>query len=460
MKRGEKGYTFVELLVVTAIIALIANGTMISIFNVLGNTSKNRNQMNAVSQVENAGYWISLDAERAQTVEAEGLGSSGRVFTISWNQSETGTLEETGQYIDILYFAFSGDSGGSWSNWYTAFTGDNPPSSFSYTIPDDYLTSSFLTRFYLNGPGGWTGTGPNECAYLDNIAITEALFSDDCSSLANWTNGADWSISSGELRGHHYADPPSNRYLTMSTGLDLSSYQGETVTILWDQRTAGGIDPTDGLYFAFSGDDGETWSNNIEAFHSYPPSSFNDPIPDQYLTAEFKVRFYLDNFGASDEYLYLDDIAISVSMFSDSCSGFSNWTNGADWGISSGQFLGHHYGGSDSERYLTMSNVLDLTPMIYAEGFPITFTWTTWDATGGTEYQATYTLQDGRVMRSFSVGGGASTETFIAQYIDPYGSSCQFASGRLMFTLKATVGGGPSEISETRQFQILTRPTS
>lgn len=458
MKLGEKGYTLVEILMITTIVALVANGAMMSVFQVLRNTEYNENQITAVGQVESAGYWIGLDTNRAQSVEAAGIG--GETFmVVSWEQSEGGELEETGQYADTLYFAFSGDGGESWGDWEVAFTGDSPApqSPFSHVISGDYLTNSFLMRFYLSGPDGWIGEYPNEEAYIDNINVSKAMFSDDCTSFDDWDNGADWSVYYGEFHGHHYGDE-GDRYLAMDTSLDLSFYQGETVTISWSQRTTGGIDPSDGLYYAFSGDGGETWSSNIEAFHGYPPSSFSATVPGAYLTDDFRVRLYLDYFGGGDENLYIDNIAISVPVWSDDCSSFANWTNGADWDIYTGEFRGHHYGGNESERYLTMDSTLDLTTELFAPGFPLTFAWTTWSDTGGTDYEVTYSIVDGRLMRLSSVDGGAPTQTQVAQYIDPYSSNCQFAGGKLTLTVTAAVGIGPAASTESRQFQILTRP--
>ena len=79
--------------------------------------------------------------------------------------------------------------------------------------------------------------------------------------------------------------------------LDSSSYTGQTVTISWVQSEAGWLESDDGLYFAFSGDGGSTWSELIEAFSNdigSSPDSFSYAIPDTYLTNNFKMRFYLD----------------------------------------------------------------------------------------------------------------------------------------------------------------------
>ena len=464
MKQGERGFTLIEILVATTIIALIANGAMLGIFQVLRNTERDENYMTAVNQVENASYWISLDAQKAQIVEAEELETGERTVIVSWGQDESGYLESD----DYLYFAFSDDGGSTWGSNIEAFHGNDPPSPFSYTIPDEYLASNFRMRFYLQSFGGY-----NEYAYIDDIAVSETIFSDDCSSLASWDNGADWDIYYGEFRGHHYNDPGSNRYLTMNTNLDLAAYQGETVTASWKQGESGDLEESgqyvDILYFAFSGDGGGTWSSDVEAFTGdYTPlvSPFNYTIPDQYLTDDFRMRFYLngpDGWIGDDaytyEYAYIDNIAISVPIFSDDCSSLADWNNGEDWDVSSGEFRGHHLeGGGDSERYLTMSTDLDLTSGLLAGGFPLTFTWTTWSGSGGTEYQVTYSIVNDRLMRSCSIDGGTPVTTYVAEYIDLTNTACQFAYGKLTFRVTAAVGGGPEGKSETREFQVLTRP--
>ena len=454
-KLGEKGYTLLELMLVTAIVALITNSTMIAIFQILRNTERNENQITAVGQVENAGYWIGLDTQRAQSVEAEGIGSGTNII-ISWEQSESGDLENSGQYTVTLYFAFSGDDGESWGDNIEAFTGNNPPDYFSYTIPAEYLTSTFKMRFYLLGPDGWIGG--DEYAYLDNINVSEAVFIEECANYDDWDNGNDWSISSERFTGRHYGGSDSERYLTMDTSQDLSPYESETLLISWSQDSDGSLESSDGLYFAFSGDGGQSWSSNIEAFHGYPPSSFSYTIPAQYITDDFRIQFYLDNFGGNGEFLYLDNITISKAIFSDDCTSYANWDDGNDWDTYSGEFRGHHYGGSDTERYLTMSNSLDLVTVIPAAGFPLILTWANWSETGGIENVVTYTITDNQLIRSHSVDGEAATETYVAQYIDSNNTNCQFANGKLTLQVTASVGAGPATKSETRHFQVITRP--
>jgi len=95
---------------------------------------------------------------------------SGQEVTVSWSQREWqsgyGWPQPQLEYYDCLKYAFSGDSGESWSEDFVAFCDDNPSSSFSDTIPDEYLTDSFKMRFFLDFDE------TNEYCYIDDITIT------------------------------------------------------------------------------------------------------------------------------------------------------------------------------------------------------------------------------------------------------------------------------------------------
>ncbi len=66
MKRSERGFTLIELLVVMAIVALIAGAATMSIFQVINVTRSTNDHMTAIRQAQNAGYWISRDALKAE----------------------------------------------------------------------------------------------------------------------------------------------------------------------------------------------------------------------------------------------------------------------------------------------------------------------------------------------------------------------------------------------------------
>jgi len=73
MKRGEKGYTLIELAIAVTIIVLVSGAASIAIIQILKGTETNNTHMNAVRQVQNAGYWLSRDAKMAQSINTDNL---------------------------------------------------------------------------------------------------------------------------------------------------------------------------------------------------------------------------------------------------------------------------------------------------------------------------------------------------------------------------------------------------
>jgi type II secretory pathway component PulJ len=73
MKHGEKGSTLLELIIAIAIMVPIAGAAYAGIFQTFKTTEYNAGHMTAVSQVQNAGYWIARDTRMAQAVIADNL---------------------------------------------------------------------------------------------------------------------------------------------------------------------------------------------------------------------------------------------------------------------------------------------------------------------------------------------------------------------------------------------------
>jgi len=76
-----------------------------------------------------------------------------------------------------------------------------------------------------------------------------------------------------------------------------------------------------------------------------------------------------------------------------------------------------------------------------------------WNSTPTRE--VTYTLEDGELWRSETIGGGAATTTRVAEYIDsdPTKTYCNWNSDVFIFTVTATVG----EESEQRIYRVQPR---
>ena len=73
MKLGEKGYTLIELLVAITITALVSGVAGAAIFQIFRNIERNNDHMTVVHQVQNAGHWISRDAQMAESVITDNL---------------------------------------------------------------------------------------------------------------------------------------------------------------------------------------------------------------------------------------------------------------------------------------------------------------------------------------------------------------------------------------------------
>jgi prepilin-type N-terminal cleavage/methylation domain-containing protein len=80
---GQKGFTIIELLVAIAITAVIALGVAVAVYQMFSVNSSSSNRVLAVNQVQNAGYWMSSDAEMAQYM-ATGATENGFPLTLRW----------------------------------------------------------------------------------------------------------------------------------------------------------------------------------------------------------------------------------------------------------------------------------------------------------------------------------------------------------------------------------------
>lgn len=90
-------------------------------------------------------------------------------------------------------------------------------------------------------------------------------------------------------------------------------------------------------------------------------------------------------------------------------------------------------------------------------GFPLTLSWTEWD---NSKHQVTYSIEDDVLRRSYSVNGGAPSETVVAQYIDSVSenTNCELTGGVLTLKVTTTIGEGVHTISVTKVRDITPRP--
>ena len=84
--RSERGFTFVELLVVVGIVALIASAASMATVQVINVTKRSNDHITVVRQVQNAGYWISRDALMAETVIVDDDPETADFLILTWTE--------------------------------------------------------------------------------------------------------------------------------------------------------------------------------------------------------------------------------------------------------------------------------------------------------------------------------------------------------------------------------------
>jgi len=96
MKRSERGFTLIELIVATAIVALIAGAASMATFQVITGTERSNNHMTVIRQVQNAGYWISQDALMAQSIVTGDDPETPELefITLKWTDWENGDVHK------------------------------------------------------------------------------------------------------------------------------------------------------------------------------------------------------------------------------------------------------------------------------------------------------------------------------------------------------------------------------
>jgi prepilin-type N-terminal cleavage/methylation domain-containing protein len=98
INRNQMGFTLIELMLAIAITSVITGAITTTIFQVVNSSARTNNHMMAVRQTQNAGYWVSRDAQMAQVVQPAGElvdDPDGTRFplTLTWTEWD-GTVNE------------------------------------------------------------------------------------------------------------------------------------------------------------------------------------------------------------------------------------------------------------------------------------------------------------------------------------------------------------------------------
>lgn len=85
--KNQRGFTLIEIILAIAITGIIVGGITMTIFQVFSVNTRSSNHMVAVREVQNAGYWISRDAQMAQ--EEPDI-SDDEFLTLTWTDWDSG----------------------------------------------------------------------------------------------------------------------------------------------------------------------------------------------------------------------------------------------------------------------------------------------------------------------------------------------------------------------------------
>jgi len=96
MKRREKGFTLLEVLIGVAIMAIVVGAVAMTITTLLLNEGQVAGQNTALPQVQNAGYWISRDVQMARIVT---LGEPGVFLRLDIPRDDNPEHDYTIDYV-------------------------------------------------------------------------------------------------------------------------------------------------------------------------------------------------------------------------------------------------------------------------------------------------------------------------------------------------------------------------
>ena len=90
--KNQRGFTLIEMVMAIAITGLVMGAAAMTIFQVFDLNTRTSNHMIAVRQVQNAGYWVSHDAQMAQIVKLDDPETTGvtEFLTLTWTDWDNG----------------------------------------------------------------------------------------------------------------------------------------------------------------------------------------------------------------------------------------------------------------------------------------------------------------------------------------------------------------------------------
>jgi len=90
MRRNEDGYTILEFVVVISLSAMLALAAAVFAFHAIRTSAQNQARLTVLTNVQNAGYWLSRDAVMADDVITDNL-TPPTILIVKWTDWGYGT---------------------------------------------------------------------------------------------------------------------------------------------------------------------------------------------------------------------------------------------------------------------------------------------------------------------------------------------------------------------------------
>jgi prepilin-type N-terminal cleavage/methylation domain-containing protein len=84
LRKGQRGVTLVELVIVVALAGLVGAAITATAFQVFSFSTRLSNQMTAIRQVQQAGFWVSPDVMMSEPGKINATPGGGRFLVLGW----------------------------------------------------------------------------------------------------------------------------------------------------------------------------------------------------------------------------------------------------------------------------------------------------------------------------------------------------------------------------------------
>jgi len=151
MRKGEKGFTIIEVVLTCAIAAVLGSVGTMSVFQTMRSVTASESHLVAVHQLQNAGDWIGRDVQTAENIVVDNL-EYPNFLILTWTEQDYTGDDPVYHAVTYFFEGLSGDIGTLKRN------------HSSSTGTDDNLIVAQSLYYNLDDP-----TGTSSTSYQDPV---------------------------------------------------------------------------------------------------------------------------------------------------------------------------------------------------------------------------------------------------------------------------------------------------